>query len=129
MFVLMIISASRQAARTDRPPRNPAEATGALIGCLSLFVGLYYSARWRMKLAGHTYKIGRQTVAALVFWYSVFAAFIGLVMVLYTQAGFDFKIGAIMIVVWSGVAYVCRRWRQQLQAEERARSTVIPSVP
>src|SRR6266853_2481316 len=86
LFALMIIGASNQAGRT--PPLQQGDLAGFLgeiVGYLSLFVGLYYSTKWLMKLSGHTYKVGRQTWAALLFWYSVFAAFIGLMMPIYAR--------------------------------------------
>src|SRR5271170_7849376 len=85
LFVLMIISASSQAGKTHLKPGDTAGAIGGLTGYLLLFVGLYYSARWSIKLSGHTHKVGSQTVATILFWYSVFAALISLIMPLYTR--------------------------------------------
>ena len=81
------------------------------------------SARWRMKLSGHSYKVGRQTVATLLFWYAVFAVFVGLMMPLMERNTFGLTFGAAMIAIWSGIAYACKRWQQRLRTIERNRVT------
>jgi len=124
LLVLMIISASGQAGKTHRQPGDIAGAMGALIAYLLLFVGLYYSARWRIKLSGHTYKLGRQTVATLLFWYAVFAVFIGLMMPLIEKNVFGFTFAAVMIALWSSVAYASKRWQQRIRAAERSHLAV-----
>ncbi len=123
LFVLLIISASSQAGKTHHQPGDVAGALGALTGYLSLFVGLFLSARWRMRLSGHTYKVGRQTLATLLFWYAVFAVFIGLMMPFMETNTFGFTFAAIMIVIWSSVAYACKRWQQRLWSAEQTRLT------
>lgn len=124
VFALMIAGRSNQVGKTSYLQQGDiAGFMGATIGYLLLYVGLFYSARWCMKLSGHTYKVGRQTMAALLFWYSVFAAFIGLMMPVYERNMTGFILGGGMIVIWSGVAYVCRRWQKRLLAAERAQGT------
>ncbi|MGH9747636.1 MAG: hypothetical protein ACRD59_16190 [Candidatus Acidiferrales bacterium] len=129
LFVLMIIGASSQSGKTHRQPGDVAGAVGALIGCLLLLVGLFYSARWRISLSGHSYKLGQQTIAALLFWYAVFAAFIGLMAPLVERTTFGLTFAAVMIVVWSSVAYACKRWQQRLRAAEHSylTQTLTPS--
>jgi hypothetical protein len=128
LFVLMILGAANQAYKTHRQPGDVAGAIGALMGYLLLWVGLYFSAQWRIQLAGHTYKVGRQTVATLLFWYAVFAAFVGLMMpLLLERTPFTFAVAAIMVVLWSSVAYACKRWQQRLRAAERSRLDVSPA--
>ena len=61
LFVLLIVSASSQAGKTHIKAGGPGDVAGALgelTGYLLLFVGMFYSARWRMKLSGHNYKVG-----------------------------------------------------------------------
>ena len=81
LFILMIIAASAQAGKSMATPGDVAGTLGALTGYFLLIVGLFYSVRWRMKIAGRKYKLGRQTFAVLLFWYSAFAAVIGIVAV------------------------------------------------
>jgi hypothetical protein len=126
VFVLMIISAASQTSKTHHQPGDVAGALGELVGTLLLFVGLFYSAKWLMKLSGHTYKVGRQTWAALLFWYSVFAAFTGLIMPVYERNTFGFTYGAVMIVIWSGAAYACKRWQRRLRTAELAQHGAVP---
>ena len=124
LFVLMIAGAANQAYKTHRQPGDVAGAIGALTGYLLLWVGLYYSVRWRIQLSGHTYKVGRQAVATILFWYAVFAVFAGLMMpLLLGETTFNFAVAAIIVVLWSSVAYVCKRWQQRLRAAERSRLT------
>jgi hypothetical protein len=125
-FVLMIIGASSQTGKNHHQPGDVAGALGELVGMLLLFAGLYYSAKWLMKLSGHTYKVGRQTWAALLFWYSVFAAFIGLIISVYERNTFGFPYGAVMLVIWSGAAYACKRWQRRLRTAELAQHSAVP---
>ena len=130
LFTFMIIAVSSQAAKT--PPRqgDVAGAIGELIGMMVWFAGLFFSTRWNLKLYGHTYKLGRQTWAALLFWYSVFAAFIGLMMPLEERNKFGLTFGGFMLVLWVGVAYSCRRWQKRLLGAEQAQQSAVPqSLP
>jgi hypothetical protein len=125
LFTLTIMGRSNQVGKTPHLQQGDvAGFLGEIIGYLLLFVGLYYSARWLMKLYGHTYKVGRQTTAALLFWYSALAALIGLMMPLYERNRFGLTFGGIMLVAWSGIAYVCKRWQRRLRTAERAQHTV-----
>lgn len=122
LFTLMIIGQSSQAGKTPHLHQGDvAGFLGEIIGYLLLYVGLYYSTKWLMKLSGRSYKVGRQTLAALLFWYSCFAAFFGLTM-MYLSVPF----GAGVLVIWSGIAYVCRRWQKRLWAAEHAERTAHP---
>src|ERR1700684_2399158 len=85
LFVLMIISSGAGVGKTRTVPDDVAETVGEIVGELMLFAGLYYSTRWNIKLSGHTYKIDRQTVATILFWYSLFALFVGLMTPLYER--------------------------------------------
>jgi hypothetical protein len=125
-FVMMIASAS---SRVIRQPDNVAQAAGAITGYLLLFVGLYYTVKWSMKLSGHTYKVGRQTVAKLPFWYSVVAALVGLMMPLVKRNTFGFGYAAVMLIIWSTVAYACWQWRQRLRRAERSHLQGAPTLP
>lgn len=120
LFVLLIVGAASRAGIVG-PAVNVNETLGRITGVLLMVAGLYYSARWSLKLSGHTYKVGSQTVATIVFWYSLFAVFVGLLMPFYAQNMFGFKYAVIMVVVWSTVAYISRRWQQRLRAVERSR--------
>src|SRR5271163_1220043 len=120
VFVLMIIGAASRAGIVG-PAASVSETLGRITVVLLMVAGLYYSARWSLKLSGHTYKVGSQTVATIVFWYSVFAVFVGLIMPFYVRNTFGFKYAVIMVVVWSTVAYVSKRWQQRLRRIERNR--------
>ena len=120
-FVLFIIGGSTTARNIQ--PGDVGGALAILVTYILLFVGLFYSARWRVKLAGHNYKVGRQTTAAILFWYSVLAAVVGLI----TAFTFSLLFGAIMVVVWSSLGYLCKRWLNRLRLEERSRA--VPSQP
>jgi hypothetical protein len=120
LFVVMIIGAASRAG-TVGPVASVSETLGRITGVLLMVAGLYYSARWSLKLSGHTYKVGWQTVATIVFWYSLFAVFVGLMMPFYARNMFGFKYAVIMVVVWSTVAYVSKRWQQRLRKIERNR--------
>lgn len=120
LFVLMIIGAASRAGVVG-PATNVSETLGRITGVLLMVAGLYYSARWSLKLSGHTYRVGSQTVATIVFWYSLFAVLVGLLMPFYARNMFGFKYAVIMVLVWSTVAYGCRRWQQRLRAVERSR--------
>jgi hypothetical protein len=116
----MIVGAASRAGIVG-PATNVSETLGRITGVLLMVAGLYYSARWSLKLSGHTYKVGWQTVATIVFWYSLFAVFVGLMMPFYARNMFGFKYAVIMVVVWSTVAYVSKRWQQRLRKIERNR--------
>lgn len=122
LFVLMIVAAASRAGIVG-PAGSVSETLGRITGALLMVAGLYYSARWSLKLSGHTYKVGSQTVATIVFWYSLFAVLVGLTMRFYARNTFGFKYAVIMVVVWSIVAYVSKRWQQRLRAVERSRLT------
>jgi membrane protein implicated in regulation of membrane protease activity len=79
--------------------------------------GLFFSARWYMKLSGHTYKVGRQTWAAIIFWYSLLAIIVG-IGVMYKFVWF----GVVIVVIWSLAAFACRRWLKRLRKEEQQRA-------
>ncbi len=118
LFVVMIIGAASRAGIVGAAA-SVSETLGRITGVLLMVAGLYYSARWSLKLSGHTYKVGWQTVATIVFWYSLFAVFVGLIMPFYARNTFGFKYAVIMVVVWSTVAYVSKRWQQRLRRIER----------
>ena len=125
LLTFMIIAVTSQAGKAPRRQGDVAGAIGELVGMLLWFVGLFYSIRWNIKLHGHTYKLGRQTWAALLFWYSVFAAFIGLMMPLVERSKFGLTLGGFMLVLWVGVAYACRRWQQRLRLAEQAQQSTV----
>src|ERR1700740_1047348 len=77
LFTLLIFGAVINGVRT--PPHNSAYALGSLAGMLLDFAFLFFSVRWLTRLSGHTYKLARQTWAAILFWYSVFAVLCGFV--------------------------------------------------
>jgi hypothetical protein len=120
LFVLMIIGAASRAGIVG-PAANLSDTLGRITGVLLMVAGLYYSARWSLKLSGRTYKVGWQTVATIVFWYSLFAVFVGLIMPFYARNTFGFTYAVVMVVVWSTAAYVSRRWQQRLRRIERNR--------
>jgi hypothetical protein len=126
LFTLAIIVVTSQAGKVPQRQGDVAGAIGELVGMLLWFVGLFYSIRWNIKLHGHTYKLGRQTWAALLFWYSVLAAFIGLDMIAFEHNSFGLTPGSIMLVLWSGMAYICRRWQKRLLGAERAQQSTVP---
>ena len=130
LFVLLIVGASSQAGRTHIEPGDVAGALGVLTVYLLLFVGLFYSGRWRMKLSGHNHRVGRQTTAVILFWYSLLGILIGLVAAFGERDMFGLVFGAVMVAIWSGSAYACKRWLRRLRAEERgylASADVRPS--
>jgi hypothetical protein len=128
-FVLLILSASSQAGKNLRQPGDVAGALGALTGFLLLLIGLCYSARWSIKLSGHTYKLGRQTVAALLFWYSVIAAIFGLITLLMVRNAVGLQAGGVMFLIWSVAADACKRWQKRLWVAERVHSTEGSTEP
>jgi hypothetical protein len=66
LSILLIFAASLNAAH--RPPvHDLASALGNLAGMLFDLAFLFYSVRWYIKLSGHTYKLARQTWAAILF--------------------------------------------------------------
>ena len=76
ILVLMIISGGTR-TETSVQPGDVAGALGRLTALLLLLVGLFLSVRWRVKLSGHNYKVGRQAIAAILFWYSLLAILFG----------------------------------------------------
>jgi hypothetical protein len=130
LFTLMIMGRSNQVGKTPHLQQGDvAGFIGEIVGYVLLYVGLYYSTKWLMKLSGHTYKVGRQTWAALLFWYSILAIFIGLMMPVYERNLSGLIFGGVMVVIWSLSAYACRRWQQRLRTAERAQVTVPQSQP
>jgi hypothetical protein len=118
-FVVMIIGGTAQASR-EPMHGDIAFALGQLIGFLLAVTGLYYSTKWRISLSGHTYRLGRQTWTALLFSYSVFAAFIGLTLLVVERNTIGLSFGGVMLVIWLSVGYVCWRWRRSLRSQEQA---------
>jgi hypothetical protein len=128
-FVFGTVGGSAQATKIQTPG-DVYEVAGRLTGFALLVVGLYFSVRWRIKLSGHDYRVGRQTLATILFWYSIVAIFIGLMMPFYARNTFGFTYGAVMTVLWGGVAYACKRWQKRLRAEERKRwNDAIAAMP
>ena len=114
----------------DSNTRRRIRSRGSPSGFALLVVGLYFSVRWRIKLSGHDYRVGRQTLATILFWYSIVAIFIGLMMPFCARNTFGFTYGAVMTVLWGGVAYACKRWQKRLRAEERKRwNDAIAAMP
>ena len=112
-----------------------AEALDRLVGLyyelaalLPVLMGLYYSTRWLMKLSGHSYKLGQQTWAALLFWYSALAVLLGLTLSFGERNTTVLTIGAVMLVVWLSVAYACWRWRRSLRRQEKEQQSQ-PATP
>lgn len=107
------------------------DRTGAVTGIIFvalLMVGLFFSVRWRMKLSGHHYKLGRQTTAAILFWYSSLAAMIGIAMAAANSGDrLRFILGISMVVISSLSAYACHKWRNRLLAEEKLRIAIPPN--
>jgi hypothetical protein len=87
---------------------------------LLVLTGLFFSSRWRIKLSGHTYKAGRQTLAVLLFWFSLVGLLGGFIMIFAVgsrtagNVGFDL----VMIAIWSFVPYLCRKWLKRLRVAE-----------
>jgi hypothetical protein len=113
LFTLLIFGASLNAART-LPQHDLAYAIGNLAGMLLNCLFLFFSVRWYIKLSGHTYKLARQTWAAILFWYSVFAVLCGVAALLGRFIG----MGIMFIVLWSAVGFACWKWRQSLRRRE-----------
>lgn len=119
ILVLMIISGGTR-TETSVQPGDVAGALGRLTALLLLLVGLFLSVRWRVKLSGHNYKVGRQAIAAILFWYSLLAILFGVLMPLFERSTFTLVVGAVMVAIWSGSAYVSRRWQRRLRSAERS---------
>jgi hypothetical protein len=119
-FIFGTVGGSAQAAMMQTPG-DVYEVAGRLTGFALLVAGLYFSVRWRIKLSGHDYRVGRQTLATMLCWYAIVAAFIGLMMPYYARNTFGFTYAAVMVLLWGGVAYACKRWQRRLRAEERKR--------
>jgi hypothetical protein len=126
LFVLIIIGASIQAGETHT---RPEDVGGALIHLAVLVIfplmGLFYSARWRMKLSGHSWRVGRQTLAVILFWYSFFGVLLGLLTPLAERSTVGFVSGALVVAIWSCSAYACKRWQRRLRAEELSQAAFI----
>lgn len=119
VLVLMIISASTR-TETSVKPGDVSGALGRSTALLLLLVGLFLSVRWRVKLSGHNHEVGRQAIAAILFWYSLFAILFGVLVPLFERSTFTLVFGAAMVAIWSGSAYVCRRWQCRLRSAERS---------
>lgn len=126
LFVLMIIGETSQAGKTHAQAGDIGGAVVDIVFMVLLFAGLFYSARWSIKLSGHTYKVGRQTTAALLFWYSAFATLIGLMMPVFERNRSGLIFGGIMVVIWFSAAYACWRWQKRLRVAERAQQSTVP---
>jgi hypothetical protein len=113
LFTLLIFGASLNATRT-LPQHDLAYAIGNLAGMLLNCLFLFFSVRWYIKLSGHTYKLARQTWAAILLWYSVFAVLCGVAALLGRFIG----MGIMFIVLWSAVGFACWKWRQSLRRRE-----------
>jgi hypothetical protein len=123
LFVLMIIGETSQAGKNHAQAGDFSGAVVDIVFMLLLFAGLFFSARWLMKLSGHTYKVGRQATAALLFWYSAFATFIGLMMPVFERNTFGLISGGVMVTIWLTAAYACKRWQRRLRVAERAQES------
>src|SRR6267378_8511503 len=104
LFTLMIIGETSQAGKSHVQAGDIGGAVVDIVFILLLFAGLYYSARWSVKLSGHTYKVGRQTTAALLFWYSAFATFIGLMTPVFQRNKSSLIFGGVMVAIWFSAA-------------------------
>lgn len=58
LFTLMIIGETSQAGKTHARAGDIGGAVVDIVFMVLVFAGLIYSARWRIKLSGHTYKVG-----------------------------------------------------------------------
>jgi len=106
----------------QHPPQSAAEAIGNMVG-LVLDIGfLFFSVRWYIMLSGHTYKVNRQAWAVILFWYSVLATLVGLVMIFAVSVA----LGAPLVLLWSGVGFACWKWRQRLRRAESL--TALPAT-
>lgn len=123
LFVLMTLGALSQAGKTQIEPGNTPEEFGFFIGRLLLFVGLFFSVRWKFKLSGHSHKVGRQTTAVILFWYSILAVLVGIAMPFVAKETFGYVFAAGMVLVWSFSAYLCNRWVRRLRAKENGLAT------
>lgn len=110
IFALMLIGAS--VAKVP-PARSTAERIGQIIGYLFILLGLFYSTRWRLKLAGRCYKVGRQSFAALWFCESILGILLG-----FNFIGLSVPFGVGMIVVWSLSLWATYRWLKRLRSHE-----------
>jgi hypothetical protein len=87
---------------------------GALTGLILDITFLFYGVRWYIKLSGHTYKVARQTWAAILFWYSMLALVMGIGFLMEKEIiG-----GGIYLVVWGIIGFSCWKWRQRLRQKE-----------
>ncbi len=112
-FILLIAGSVNQS--TKHQSASSAEALGQLTAQLLVFIGLFFSSRWRMKLSGHTYKVGRQTLAILLFWFSLFGLLGGLILPFAARSFSSVGIGLVMIALWGSAAYFFRKWLKRLR--------------
>ena len=123
LFALIIMGQSYQVSKTPYLKQGDrAGFLGEIFDYLLPYVGLYYSTKWLMKLSGHTHKVGRQTWAAILFWYSILAVLIGLMILVYERNVFGLISSGVMVLIWSLSAYACRRWQQRLRIADRSQS-------
>ncbi len=47
-------------------------------------------------------------------------------MIAFEHNSFGLTPGSIMLVLWSGMAYICRRWQKRLLGAERAQQSTVP---
>jgi len=123
LFTLMIVGESQVGKTSHLQQGDMAGLLGRVIAFLLPFVGLYYSTKWLLKCSGHSHKLGRQTWATLLFWYSILAALIGLMMPVFERNLSGLILGGAMVAIWSLSAYACKRWQKRLRASEQ------PSMP
>ena len=117
LFIFLILGIAINGTR----PHDAAYALGSLVGMILDFTFLFFSVRWYIKLSGHSYKLARQTWAAILFWYSMFAVLFGVG----ALANRLFAMGVVFLVLWSGIGFACWKWRQRLRRAEAQ----INSVP
>jgi hypothetical protein len=122
LFSLMIIGEPRNVQ--VHPPKDSAEAVGQLAAMVLLIGFLFFSVRWYIKLSGHTYKLARQAWASILFWYSLLAILVGIMM----AATISYAFGVPMMVIWACVAFACWKWRGRLRRAEAAISATMPTA-
>jgi hypothetical protein len=121
VFSLMLIALPRGMEQNPPPPGDYAYLVGQLAGMVLIVGFLFYSVRWYLKLSGHTYKVGRQAWASILFWYSLLGVLLGLTL---TRVSGVFGVGA--AILWVFVALACWKWRKRLRRVESG--TVASSV-
>lgn len=108
---------------TQKHPHDAAYALGSLVGMILDFSFLFFSVRWYIKLSGHSYRLARQTWAAILFWYSMFAVLFGIG----ALANGLIAMGLTFLILWSGIGFVCWKWRQGLRRAEAQINSFPPS--